>query len=485
MTLADLLTTLETRAALPASRMKDCKTSIKYLAAALGAASPEQCPVDTACRDPGAWAAALETHFQALETQGRTISAVTRRNTRNNLRVLFRQAEAHGLLPAPLPPRLLARTVREPWRRQQRATAPYPATYSNQVSRRYWLPQAQWPPDVVRGWQEYQTRCGLRIREMSFKSYEKLMATYLGYFKNICGRTPTWDDVFDTAQVTAFVRWHAARLGRSSTVHARQTAILCATIAKVLEHPHARALADLRNALKAPAPLHNKREHWVSLATLEAVADASLAEGRTPLVPHWRVARHPGAQRAGRFQRGVILKLLVRVPLRSRNVREMQLGKHLAKDPQTGHWHLEFSGDELKVGHRGAQVNVYHVDLTDYAPEFIPLLEEFLTVHRPKLPNATTSRFVFLTQLGKPHIAKTLHLDLSEAVAMRTGQRFYPHLIRTIWATEYLEKTQDFTTAATLLGDTLGTVMKAYYDIVNKNQYAKARAFLGTALHTG
>jgi hypothetical protein len=73
-------------------------------------------------------------------------------------------------------------------------------------------------------------------------------------------------------------------------------------------------------------------------------------------------------------------------------------------------------------------------------------------------------------------------LDLSEAVAMRTGQRFYPHLIRTIWATEYLEKTQDFATAAVLLGDTLGTVMKTYYDIVNKNQFVKARAFLGEAL---
>ena len=33
MTFADLLTTLETRGALTASRVKDCGTSIKYLAA--------------------------------------------------------------------------------------------------------------------------------------------------------------------------------------------------------------------------------------------------------------------------------------------------------------------------------------------------------------------------------------------------------------------------------------------------------------------
>jgi site-specific recombinase XerC len=260
---------------------------------------------------------------------------------------------------------------------------------------------------------------------------------------------------------------------------------MIATMAKVLDDPAAPTLADFRRTLKVPTPVHNKRNHWVSLATLEAVAEACLAEGRAPLVPARKVSRFPGAQRAGRFQRGLILKLLIRVPLRQRNIREMQLGKHLAKDSQTGHWHLEFRGDELKVGNRGAAVNKYEVNLTTYCPEWLPLLEEFLQVHRPKLPNAATSRFLFLGQHGIPYSTKTLHMDLSEVVAMRTGQRFYPHLIRTIWATEYLDKTQDFATAATMLGDTLGTVMKTYYDIVNKDQHAKAKAFLGTALHTG
>jgi len=485
MTLADLLTTLTTRGVVPASRAKDMKTSLRYFAAALGQPTPEQCPVDGACRDPQAWADALETHFAALTAQGRTISAVTRRNTRNNLRVIFRLAEAHGLLTAPMPPRLLKAPQREVFRRAQRETAPYPETYRGSRNS-YTLPQAQWPPQIAQAWREYRRRCGLRIRETSFYSYLVQMRMYLGYLINICGRTPSLDDVFDVAQLTEFVRWHGARMGRPVSVQGRQVAIMIATMAKVLDHPAQHALADLRRGLRVPTPLHNKRAHWVSLAQLEAVAEACLAEGRAPLVPAGRDSRFPGAQRAGRFQRGLILKLLVRVPLRQRNVREMQLGKHLTQDRQTGHWHLEFRGDELKVGNRGAQVNVYHVDLTEYCPEWLPLLEEFLQVHRPKLPNATAARFVFLTtQRGKPHSGKTLHLELSEAVGMYTGQRFYPHLVRSIWATEYLEKTQDFTTAAVLLGDTLGTVMKTYYDVVNKDHHAKAKAFLGTALHTG
>jgi integrase len=484
MTLVDLLTTLATRGVVPVSRAKDMKTSLRYLASALGYASPDQCPVGDACRDPATWGPALETHFAALTAQGRTISAVTRRNTRNNLRVLFRLAEAHGLLTAPLPPRLLKAPQREGWRRAQRGTTPYPETYRGSRNS-YTLPQAEWPPQIAQAWQEYRTRCGVRIRETSFYSYLIQMRMYLGYLTNICGRTPTVDDLFDVAQLTAFVRWHGARMGRPLSVQGRQVAIMIATMAKVLEHPAEHTLAGFRRSLKVPTPVHNKRNHWVSLATLEAVAEDCLREGRIPVVPHGKPTRHPGAQRAGRFQCGVMLKLLVRVPLRQRNVREMQLGKHLAKDPTTGHWHLEFRGDELKVGNRGAQVNTYHVDLTEYCPEWLPLLEEFLQVHRPKLPNATTSRYVFLSQHGKPHSGKSLHVDLSEAVAMRTGQRFYPHLVRSIWATEYLEATQDFTTAATMLGDTLGTVMKAYYDVVNKNQHAKARAFLGTALRTG
>ena len=143
------------------------------------------------------------------------------------------------------------------------------------------------------------------------------------------------------------MRWHGARLGRTLTVHGRHVVTIITTIANVLGHSKAGALADFRNTLKAPAPLHIKRAHWVSLAQLEAVAETCLAEGRIPVV----VApgtRHGGAGRASAFQRGVILKLLVRVPLRQRNVREMQLDRNLWKDPTTGDWQLAFAGDEPK-----------------------------------------------------------------------------------------------------------------------------------------
>jgi integrase len=484
MTLADLLTALDTRGALPASRAKDCKTSLRYLASALGTPSLDACPVDAACRDPVIWTDTLEAHFQALTAQGRTISAATRRNTRNNLRVLFRLAETHGLLTAPLPPRLLMKRKRDDFALQQRQTAPYQTTYHIQGSPRHFgLPQAQWPPAIQTGWRAYQAKCGLRLRPITLRAHANRLTIYLGYLTNICGRTPTWDDLFDVASLAEFVRWHGARVGRPIATHGHAVVQTIGAMAVVLKHPHARELADFRNTLPKPPPLHSKRAHWVSLAQLEAVAEACLTAGRVPTVLQSGV-RNPGLRRASEFQRGVMLKLLVRVPLRSRNVREMRVGEHLYQD-QAGHWQLSFRGAELKIGERQGQINTYHVDLTDYCPDFLPVLEEFLQVHRPRLPGATASPFLFLSSRGAPYTTRSLHQDLAYIVTLHTGQRFYPHLIRTIWATEYLQATQDFTTAATMLGDTLVVVMRTYYDVVHRDQHQKARAFLGTALHTG
>ena len=54
MTFADLLATLETRAALPAAGWKDCKTSLRYLASALGPGVWKRAPwAPPAGRPPG------------------------------------------------------------------------------------------------------------------------------------------------------------------------------------------------------------------------------------------------------------------------------------------------------------------------------------------------------------------------------------------------------------------------------------------------
>ena len=132
----------------------------------------------------------------------------------------------------------------------------------------------------------------------------KLLETYWGYIANICGRTPAWDDLFDRAQLMAFVSWHSARMGRPLTVHARQVVIVSAAMAVVLKHPNAPELAKYRQGLKKPAPLHIKRHHMVSLAELEEVAESCLAEGRARCPPRERRPATLGSNGPAAFNAG-------------------------------------------------------------------------------------------------------------------------------------------------------------------------------------
>ena len=285
MTLADLLTTLAARGALRASRVKDMKTSLRYLARALGHATLEQAPVAEACRDPDSWLAALETHFQALEAVGRTINATTRRNTRNNCRVLFRQAEAHRLLAAPLPVQLLTKPRRKVFKRQQQATAPYQRTYRPQSGpRHYGLPRAQWPPDIQAGLarvpgalraappgHDAQGLCAGPGALSRLPGACRRPSPHVG--RPLC-RGPT-QGICPVARRTGGAANQRPWTARGDR-HRRPGQSGGAW--------HARALADFRNTLTVPAPLHVKRSHWVPLATLEAVADACLTEGRAPYI---------------------------------------------------------------------------------------------------------------------------------------------------------------------------------------------------------
>ena len=488
MMLADLLTTLETRGALKPSRVPAIKTSLKSLAEALGHTSLDACPVAWALREEATLATELEDHWRAMENKGRPAGASTRRNTRNNIRKVFTLADAHGLLAKPLPPVLLAPTTRQDFQRAQIATAPYQATYRPQLGSRYFgLPERDWPPDIQEGFRGYRERCGFRIRARTFERYTKDLICYLGYLAHVVGGVPTWGDVFDAVKLRAFVTWHGARVGRPISAQGRQVVITVVAMANVLKHHHADALAAFLKTLKAPAPLHNKRLHMVTLRELDAVADALLAEGRTPYIAHAPL-RHPGVHRVTLFQKGVMLKILVRVPLRQRNIRELQLEKHLYKDPTTGHWHLHLRGDDLKMGTRGGRVNEYKLNLSADTDGLVPVLEEFLRDYRPRLPGATDSPFLFLTKCGNPYSVVSLRLELRTAVAMRTGgKRFYPHLIRTIFATECLtdDDKPDWTTVAVMLGDKVGTVMAHYHDLVDQAHHPKAKALVARRLRTG
>jgi len=101
----------------------------------------------------------------------------------------------------------------------------------------------------------------------------------------------------------------------------------------------------------------------------------------------------------------------------------MQRDRNLYQDTQ-GHWWLSFQGDELKVAKRQGRINTFSLNLTQYFPDLIAHLEEYLCVFRPKFPHASTSPYVFLMKSGHPFTAQVLHEDFTTFILKWTGKRF-------------------------------------------------------------
>jgi integrase len=324
------------------------------------------------------------------------------------------------------------------------------------------------------------------------------LETFFGYLAHVYEHgtyTPTWDDLFRVDLLRHFVRWHSARVGRDdASAHGVETVHTVAAMANVLELDPSRRLPLVAYArgLQRPAPLRDKRRyHWATLTDIEAVANSLLAEGRIPFVTRSK-NQYPGAYRAVRFQLGLILKLLVRIPLRQRNVRELQYPRHLWRDTATGEWTLRFTGKELKVAMRNGRVNTFEVPLSRLYPNdgptpdtLIPTLEAFLTDYRPLLPNAKTSPYLFLTCRGNPYSSRTLGVEITSAMERRAGTRVNPHVIRDIVATTLLKQTKDYDMVAALLGNTVAMVMKHYAHLIPEEQIALATSELGKILRTG
>jgi hypothetical protein len=174
----------------------------------------------------------------------------------------------------------------------------------------------------------------------------------------------------------------------------------------------------------------------------------------------------------------LILRFLVRRPLRQRNIREMQLPQNLYTDHE-GLWRIRFSGQELKVARRDGGVNRYECL---FPPDLVPLLEEYLTIWRPRLAKAGEAH-VFLNSKGRPLTANRL-----TGVVAVTTMRFArvgvtPHLIRDIFATEYLKQHPgDAAGVAKRLSNTVQVVDKHDAHLLDQEAETRADTFLQGAL---
>lgn len=123
--------------------------------------------------------------------------------------------------------------------------------------------------------------------------------------------------------------------------------------------------------------------------------------------------------------------------------------------PGTSFWQIHFDPSETKTKN---EVNVF------LPAELVPVLEEYLAIHRPVLVGKSDPETLFVSSSGQPmHVNQMISL-VTKLASEHTGVRVTPHLYRDIVAYEWLRvHPEDYLTVSKLLWHrNLNTTLKIY-----------------------
>jgi hypothetical protein len=467
MTLHDLTDQLSPH--FPVSVQKDLKTAVSILAQALSYPDAKSCPLDACLRPLPDLYHAVEGFLTSLNKGPHTI-----RNTKNNLSRLFRLAQAEGIFSL-LPARL---TRAFPYTRMPNRPHALTTNDGSYLVRRHWPPAldqefvawAKWATDpLVKG-----REAKWKKRQTTIRLYETLFSAYFGFLTHQMHISPvTFDHLFQFDLLERFVDWHInEKWKRATTVSHQFLRFVQAMATQYRPNPALlAALKSLRARLPKPQPVLNKSDSWLSLHELERVGlalwptDVQQREIRYRYNDTRQNRNRPGSRLACRAGTSLMLRLWVHIPYRQRNMREMKLEKNLYRTPE-GQWRIRFVGEEMKIATKRGQVNVFDLP---FPPTLVSTLEAYLTTWRPLLAVANSPE-VFLNARGLPHQRHDrLSTHLAKLVYSFTGRRWHPHMIRTVWATEWIQSSGDFMTAAIMLNDKLETVIQNYSHLREEN----------------
>ena len=196
------------------------------------------------------------------------------------------------------------------------------------------------------------------------------------------------------------------------------------------------------------------RKHWNSLTAIER---AGLCEypglAQLAYIPAKTIDKRIVV--ALKAQQSLILRLLVRRPLPTRHLCNMQIDHNLRC--ANGRWMIQFRAGELNASvHQSTRG--YRVSFPE---DLVQQLEEFLTIWRPMLPGSDLPE-IFTSLTGRPYSRSALNNAVRKVVRTHTGHAIDVKQVRTIWAIEFLKTTGDFVAAAEVLGETTDTVVRRF-----------------------
>ena len=248
------------------------------------------------------------------------------------------------------------------------------------LTRRHWPPQLQADFAAFVHWATQPFVPGRearwRKRASTLEEYQTRMEAYFGYLHHIRHlEALSFEQLFDFALISDYVQWDINEHHKQPTASLRFFLKHLLAITRQY-HPdptfRAQVLA-LKRTLPVPPPVANKKDAWVSLATLTRIG--------VDLWPAERPRSSQGIYAAYYAGLSLMFRLWTFIPYRQRNMREMTLHDNLYRDPH-GHWRIQFVGEQLKVAMKKGQPNRFDLP---FPPTLVPTLEAYLATWRPLL----------------------------------------------------------------------------------------------------
>lgn len=133
------------------------------------------------------------------------------------------------------------------------------------------------------------------------------------------------------------------------------------------------------------------------------------------------------------YQRYLILAILASVPDRQRTIRELEVGRTLIKDTDSGCWVVKHGPGDYKTGkHYGERPAM------QLAEELTPAIDDFIERWRPSLKPVTKTLLV-QSKTGKPMTSNSVFKRVVRCCFKYTGKSVNPHLLRDIIVTHVRE----------------------------------------------
>jgi integrase len=491
MTLAEVLAKALDSSIVPTSRKGPLGTAVRQYARMFGC-EPQACaPEDYHLPEPRL-RQLIETH--ASENLG----PYAVRNLKNNLCYLLKLAREQGwLLPLSEPlhdwrgrraldldgfAQMQQMTEYSSWPRY--GLSPLPAALSQELNAYLRWCQAPYAPGRPRR---------IAKRAVSADNTRRVISAVAGFAvrqRQMPAETLSLASLCAPALLEAYTDWLVnVRLGRvTGSVRS-----LLGRFQVIAQHwlklpVEAEAIRQIKLSLPPAVVVRDKQKRWLSLAELRRVADSIYPLNARRLQQDRYLRRmHRGVQTgelpawmgslrrtAWNVQISLLIRLMLEFPWRQRQFREMRLGQNL-RQRGDGRWEMRYHGQELKISHRQGQENRLQGVIS---AELQPLLEEDLTFWRPRLAPPGEDH-MFLSQTGRPLRTLQLTNAVKRATWRFTGIPVTPHLIRDIWATEYLKAHPgDAATVAARLGNTIEVIYKHYAHLLDGEADARANAWI-------